>query len=442
MSPAPSSAAGVDASLLGATPAARWTFTLAVFTVFIFTEAWMKPFNGGGVEPADSGLIRSLYYPAYLTGLALAAVGPRRVLSAVARTPLVWALVGCAFVSTLWSIDGPTTERRAVALMFSTLCGAAVAAQLSWRQLTCALALLFSAVCVGSVLAAVLLPGFGRMQVEFPGAWSGLFGEKNGLGAAAAQTLVFCAAAFLLDRPRRWGWASGAAPGAALLLLSTSKTSLVVAMLGCLCFGFAWGVRRGPASAVVTTFFGVVAVGLLVFAVIFSPDILLGLLGKDATLTGRTRIWAAVMRQIATRPHTGFGYGAVWTDQSGWGPVFWVVKQYGARPTYAHNGWVDLWLGMGDYAVWMFAASLAITWIAAIAVTYRRSDACLALPCVAMFTLSNLTESSIAFYNSIGWVLFVIFATKVMLPDPVPILAAVRRDRPAAEPRGALPAPG
>ena len=205
--------------------------------------------------------------------------------------------------------------------------------------------------------------------------------------------------------------------GGLLLVMSTSKTSLVVAMLGCLCFAFAWGVRRGPATAVVTTFLGVVGVGAVGFAVVFAPDTLLGLLGKDATLTGRTRIWAAVMRQVASRPRTGFGYGAVWSDQSGWGPVYWVVKQYGARPTYAHNGWVDLWLGLGVYAVWIGAALLAVTWITTLVTTYRRSDACLALPFVAMFSLANLTESSIVFYNAIGWVLFVAVATKVLTPN-------------------------
>ena len=434
------SAGQADASLFGPTPQARWVFGLGAFAIFIFTEAWMKPFNGGGVEPADSGLIRSLYYPGYVAGLALLALAPWRVLSGAMRTPLVWVLVAFAFTSALWSIDRGTTERRAVALMFCTLCGTALAAQLSWRQLTRALALVFSAVAVASFLVAVLLPKFGRMQLDFPGAWSGMFVEKNGLGAAAAETLVFCAGAFVLDRPRRWAWAGGAALALALLVLSTSKTSLVVALLGCLCFTFAWSVRRGPVAAVIATFLGVVAVGLLAFEVAFAPETLLGLLGKDATLTGRTRIWAAVMRQIATRPHTGFGYGAVWTDQTGWGPVYWVLKQYGARPTYAHNGWVDLWLGMGDYAVWVFVTLLAITWIATIVVTYRRSDALLALPYLAMFTLNNLTESSIAWYNSISWVLFVVFATRVMLPDPAPAPAALRREPTALV--GVLLAPG
>ena len=427
-----------DRTLFGSTPRARWAFGLSLLVVLVFSEAWLKPFNGDGTEPVDNGLIRSLYYPGYLAGLGLIALSPWRVVSAVARTPLLWGLVGYAFVSTLWSIDPSTTERRAVALMLCTLCGLAVGAQLSWRGLTRALALSFTLLSAGSFLAALLLPKFGRMQTDFPGAWSGLFIEKNGLGAIAAETIVFCAAAFLVDRPRRWLWAAAAALGAAVLALSTSKTSLVVALIGCLCFAFAWGVRQGRVAAVIATFFGVVGVGALGFAVAFAPQTLLGLLGKDATLTGRTRIWAAVMRQIAMRPRTGFGYGAVWTDHTGWGPVYWVVKQYGARPTYAHNGWVDLWLGLGIYAVWIWAALLAITWISTLIATYRRADAYLALPFIAMFTLNNLTESSILFYNSITWVLFAIVAAKLLTPDPV-AAARTLRPRGTAAAAGVLP---
>ena len=34
-----------------------------------------------------------------------------------------------------------------------------------------------------------------------------------------------------------------------------------------------------------------------------------------------------------------------------------------------------------------------------------------------MLTLANLTESTNVFYNAIGWVLFVMVAAKVLVPD-------------------------
>ena len=421
-----------EPSLFGSTARERWTFSLCAFVVLIFSEAWIKSFLGAGEQPADSALIRALYYPAYAAGLTLMAMSPAEMLAMMGRTALVWVLVAFAFVSTLWSIDPAATDRRAVALLFSTICAAAIGANLSWRQLTRMFAFCFALASVASLLCALLLPKFGVMQTDFPGAWSGLFIEKNGLGAWAAQTLVACGAAFLLDRPRRWWWAAAAVLGATLLLLSTSKTALVVALIGCLSFAFAWAVRRGAVAAVVTTFVAVVALGAMAFAVAFAPDTLLGLLGKDPTLTGRTRIWAAVSRQIALRPRTGFGYGAIWSDQTGWGPVYWVVKQYGARPAYAHNGWLDLWLALGVYAVAIMAVLLVVTWVSAIAATYRRSDAYLALPVISMFTVANLTESSIVFYNDIGWVLFIIVAAKLMTPDRAP--APTRRPDAARAP--------
>ncbi len=114
---------------------------------------------------------------------------------------------------------------------------------------------------------------------------------------------------------------------------------------------------------------------------------------------------------------TGFGYGAVWSDQSGWGPAYWVAKQAGFRPAYAHDGWLDIWLGLGIWAVWLWAAYAAVTWIMTVWATYRQRDAYLALGFMLVYTLTTLTESVALAYNNIGWVLFVVVAVKLTLPD-------------------------
>ena len=416
-------------AFLGETREEKITFVLAVALILVFSEAWMKPLNGSATEAADSGLIRALYYPGYLLGIVLLARGPWDAVRAAIRSPLLWALVLYAFVSDIWSIDNAATIRRAVALALTSAAALSVAARLSWVGLTKVLATAFTIIGLGSFLVGLLLPSYGRMTTLFPGAWSGLFIEKNGLGAIEAQGALFCAAALFVDPTRRRVW--GAATGLAvlLLLLSTSKTSLVAMTLGFAGLGFAVMIRRGPIMAVLASFFGVVGAGLLGAAVWLAPDTLLGLLGKDATLTGRTLIWAAVKRQIDTRPLTGFGYGAVWSDQSGWGPVYWVAKQAGFRPAYAHDGWLDIWLGLGIGAVWLWAAYALVTWVLTIWSTYRIRDAYLALGFMLVYSLTTLTESVAVAYNNIGWVLFVVVAVKLTLPDRVvaPPRAVVER---------------
>ncbi len=403
--------------LMGETREDRIVFLLSVALILVFSEVWMKPLNGNATEPADSGLIRALYYPGYVFGLALIARSPWAAVRAAVRSPLLWALVAYAFVSDVWSIDGSATLRRAVALALTSAAALSVAGRQSWAGLTRILATAFTLIGLGSFMAGLLLPSYGRMATLFPGAWSGLFIEKNGLGAIEAQGALFCAAAFFVDPARRRLWAAATGLAVLLVLLSTSKTSLVAMTLGFGGLGFAVLVRRGPIQAVLATFFGVVSAGAMAAAVWLAPDQLLGLLGKDATLTGRTLIWAAVKRQIDSRPMTGFGYGAVWSDQSGWGPAYWVAKQAGFRPAYAHDGWLDIWLGLGIWAVWLWAAYAAVTWIMTVWATYRQRDAYLALGFMLVYTLTTLTESVALAYNNIGWVLFVVVAVKLTLPD-------------------------
>lgn len=410
--------------LLGETREDKITFLLSVALILVFSEVWMKPLNGNATEPADSGLIRALYYPGYLLGLALIARAPWAAFRAVVRSPLLWALVAYAFVSDIWSIDGSATLRRAMALALTSAAALSVASRQSWAGLTRILATAFTLIGLGSFLAGLLLPSYGRMATLFPGAWSGLFIEKNGLGAIEAQGALFCAAAVFVDPARRRLWTAATGLAVLLVLLSTSKTSLVAMSLGMAGLGFAVLVRRGPIMAVLATFFGVVSAGVLAAAVWLMPDQLLGLLGKDATLTGRTLIWAAVKRQIDSRPMTGFGYGAVWSDQSGWGPAYWVAKQAGFRPAYAHDGWLDIWLGLGIWAVWLWAAYAAVTWVLTIWASYRQRDAYLALGFMLVYTLTTLTESVAVAYNNIGWVLFVVVAVKLTLPDRPAVRAA------------------
>jgi O-antigen ligase len=76
--------------------------------------------------------------------------------------------------------------------------------------------------------------------------------------------------------------------------------------------------------------------------------------------------------------------------------------------------------------VWLCAAMLAVTWAVAIWATYRRRDAYLALPMVAMFTLNNLTESQLLAYNEIVWMLFVMVATRLAAPDALAHRGAIR----------------
>ena len=162
---------------------------------------------------------------------------------------------------------------------------------------------------------------------------------------------------------------------------------------------------------------GMGILGLAAF-ILFAADTFFAILGKDATLTGRTKIWAAVMRQIEEQPWLGFGYSAVWGDTSGWGPYAWISKNAGFEAQHAHNSWLEQWLGMGlmGLIAWGLFYLQTMT-LAVISVFRDRGGGLLAFPFLVVYSLVSLTESIAVVYNDFRWALFVAFAAKLAFPD-------------------------
>jgi O-antigen ligase len=200
--------------------------------------------------------------------------------------------------------------------------------------------------------------------------------------------------------------------------MSQSKTSLVSLLLGAMAMGFIWIVQRGPALGVASVWLAVSACGLVGAFIFFASDVFFDLLGKDATLTGRTEIWTAIIRQIELRPWTGYGYEAVWTDTSGRGPFAWIVKEAGFKPQHAHNSWLEQWLGLGLVGLAAWGLFYLQTLMMAILAIFRHRGAYLVFPFLLMFSLITMTESIAVTFNDFRWALFVAFAVKLAYPGP------------------------
>jgi O-antigen ligase len=94
------------------------------------------------------------------------------------------------------------------------------------------------------------------------------------------------------------------------------------------------------ASAMLILFFVAAAA-----MVLFQPDVVLTLLGKDATLTGRTQIWAAVLHSISQRPLFGYGYQAFWLGLEG--ESYHVILAVSWMLSQAQSGFLDVTVETG-----------------------------------------------------------------------------------------------
>jgi len=413
---APITAAQAEPAALGD----RVAFWACVGLALVFSQCWVMPLTGPGpdpIDPAVSASIRNYFFPVYLVVLALAATRLRGLGVALLRSPLLVLLLGVALGSILWSIDPEVTGRRGVAVLLSTLAGVVIAERFSWPKFLEVFATAFAIVVGLCFLFALAAPTYGKMTVDFPGAWRGVFGHKNLLGYYMSVAIVLFAASAIANPQRRWIWICSTAAAVLLMLLSTSKTSLASCLIGAAFIPLVGLARRGPAGAVAATYLWVSAVVVLLFLLFAAPDLLLGLLGKEETLTGRTKIWAAVLHQIAFRPVTGYGYGAVWDSTSLWGPLQRISKEQGFVIHEAHNTWLGLWLELGYVGLVVWTLLFAAVWIRALLTFYFKPSAYFVLPFLAVFSLHTFTESAALSQNDLIWLMFAAIAVKLALPE-------------------------
>ena len=149
--------------------------------------------------------------------------------------------------------------------------------------------------------------------------------------------------------------------------------------------------------------FPVTVFGILSAQLVF--EYVLHLLGRDATLTGRTIIWEGVILSLEGNALLGGGYGAGWE----------IIGQRltaltGMEVGHAHNGFLDLtanigWLGLGltvSFMLWLGTVSFSN-----LMKGVQPEISALGLTLVVFSLVGNMAGSFLLLYNSIYWVLLV-----------------------------------
>jgi exopolysaccharide production protein ExoQ len=181
---------------------------------------------------------------------------------------------------------------------------------------------------------------------------------------------------------------AGLAAVAALRVLRTGGIGTILVLAGVLLFGGGFG-----------------------FIVAFSPELLFDLVGKDATLTGRTDIWAIASRLAEARPTLGYGYDAFWTPG---GPAAFIHQGVEWEMGSAHNSWLELKLALGMVGV----AALVFHLVFGVIATGRRlwsgPEVYWAVPLLVSMAVISLTESIFLSGRSLTWILYVATVTKLV----------------------------
>lgn len=405
--------ASMDAAAPARADAARWEMIAAALCLAQFSEPFFAALaqSQGATEPP--GYARIFFLPVY--GFLAWAIWRARgeALRTAMAAPLLMGLVALAGLSTLWSIDSAATLRRVVWLTLTMAFGLYLAWRYDWAKLVTVIAGAFVVLVAGSLVLGAAAPTIGRMTAEHPGAWAGLWTHKNTLGGIMALGVGVCAAAAWVEPARRRVWLATAAGAFALVLLSTSKTALVASLLGLAVMGACVLMRRGPLQTILVAASALAAIVIGASVVWLAPDVLMAVLGRDLTLTGRTDIWQAAAPAVAAEPWLGYGYYTFWLPENG--PAYWVREAVAWQVASAHSSWLEMALGMGRVGVALLALQLAVTlWRGAGAV--MRPDAGLWAPAfLAAFALYTLSESHALQANNLFWTIYVAVAARLAL---------------------------
>lgn len=385
----------------------------AVLVILLFSGALLGQLFGQGEGPDPGAILRLVWPPVYLITLVLIMLKPMPVLRLMVRAWPVMTLAGLSVASMAWSIESGISLRRGAGVLMTAVFALWLASRYDWIDLIRLLALSSAILAVGSLIMAVAVPQYGVMAVVHPGAWSGMWVEKNTLGAVMAiATAATMAATLSTPHPReRWIWAGFVILCVFLVLMSTSRTALMACMIGFLGplmimlarQGFVWGLL-----AVFAGVFGVLGLGLILA---IGPGVILEALGRDPTLTGRTDIWIVLIDAIMDRPWTGYGFGAYWEVE--FGPVFWVRQSTAWEVPSAHNAWLEIALGLGVPGMVLALICYFSALLRAIRRLFAGPEAFWALPGLAVWGLTSLSESILMLQHGFTWVLFVLTFCKL-----------------------------
>jgi exopolysaccharide production protein ExoQ len=376
--------------------------------------------GGSTVVDTDSaaGPVRLIVWASTLLAVLLMYPLANSAFSIFNRNRYVVALVVLAAASTLWSQDPAASLQKVAYLLVTTCFGLYLVERFSPRQLMQVVMIAGSIAIIGSLALALALPRYGIFtgRAEESSGWQGIYSHKNTLGL---MTMYFLAPALFLPvngaREKFWRFLY---IGSSIFLVAMSRSRgawIMCASLLVFALIITVGSRLKPGerAAAYWTLGVVLVVGAAtVWALL---PVLLGILHKDMTLTGRTTIWSVLLTSLAKRPWLGYGYSAFWIGTKGESANA-IYALHWPRLSYAENGVLEFALELGAVGVSLyFLAYLQsyrrLKWL----LSWSNGTAELFWYGSTLFlaAITNIEAGDIASPNSMEWLIFVIAAASI-----------------------------
>lgn len=396
----------------------------ALVIAFLFFAA-TEPFRFIGFltgQPIDDAVDTSLKQIIWAGFFALAAVPVAlhlpRALWLWGKNPPLALLVLLAVLSLSWSVAPVASLPLVISVLGTALVASYLALRFSPLEFTRLAAYALGLAALASLLAVLLLPDYAIMTGPLhEGRWRGITGQKNVLARwmAVGVCLAVLAAAHGHGMGRRLLLAIAALCLFLLLMAQSATAVMLLVLVGCgALFCRIWLAHEAPGSRSYARLLLLVVSSLLVAALLAAGlEQMLALSGRDLSLTDRVPLWQGVLEAIAARPWLGYGYGAFWQDPQLM--MSYLAAHLPWQAPHAHNGWLEVALGLGLIGGLLMLLSLLVTgWRVLVALRANAEPALILGVIVLLLTLGlNLSEVTLLRGANLLWVCYLYVALRV-----------------------------
>jgi len=325
-------------------------------------------FPSSGGDP-DMGSPLDRAFLIFLIGVALVLLIRKRLNWADVMKQNIWLVILIVFmlVSVLWSRIPYISFKRWTRELPALLMAFAVLSEFSPRQAI--ESILRRSIYILIPFSILLIKYFSEYGIEFERwsgkrMWIGVAFQKNGLARLCIISAFFLIWSLVGRRQRKkppvWKyetktellilvitlWLLGG-PGHNVFYSATSFYALCLGLL------FYWGLNLTKKHGLLLKELPLMIIGgaIILFGiiVIFTGGANLGsaasAASRDATLTGRTEVWASLLPVAMKHPLLGVGFGGFWTS---------ATREY-FRISGAHNGYLDVILELGFVGIFLLA---------------------------------------------------------------------------------------
>ena len=317
--------------------------------------------------------------------------------------------------SVFWSIDPLLSFRRTIAILGTTLFGIYLGSRFNIDSQLILLRRVLIFIAVLSLLFVVFRPW--NLGIAFTdGTWIGVYHQRNPLAKFMALGIIISVLTFVVDQKSKeylFSYKSIIQSWIplflfVLLFFNNLSATPAIAMLGIFVlypFYQALSVKSLLGGAFVI-FFSVLILFVLA-TVLMNIEAFFFLFGKDMTLSLRVPFWIELFDYISMRPWFGYGYSSFWSDDLSFKSD--IGKVVGIELGYAHNGWIEILLGLGIIGLLVVILILFVFTRQAYLFSRERITPNRMWPMLFLtyILISNTSANLLFDPNSVWWVLIV-----------------------------------